>query len=186
MDPAQAAKMQPWLLSSFLDLPACLFPPAPGADHGLDKRLIQVALAKGMPIAPLEPYDAIVGVFARIPPADQLKMLRQSVAMDALSDDMATTLADCYFAADSRLFWAYTVRALATLPGMTQTEADREMALIDKAMITGRNAAWVPVLEDAAQKGPVLAAFGALHLPGEAGVLNLLAQNGWTLQALTP
>jgi len=106
--------------------------------------------------------------------------------MEAQSDDMATTLADSYFAGDSRLFWAYTVRALATLPGMTQTEADREMALIEKAMITGRNAAWVPVLEDAAQKGPVLAAFGALHLPGEAGVLNLLAQNGWTLQALTP
>jgi uncharacterized protein YbaP (TraB family) len=53
-------------------------------------------------------------------------------------------------------------------------------------MISSRNAAWVPVLEGAAQKGPVLAAFGALHLPGEHGVLNLLAQNGWTIQVLTP
>ena len=46
-----------------------------------------------------------------------------------------------------------------------------EMALIDHAMISSRNAAWVPVLEGAAQKGPVLAAFGALHLPGEHGEL---------------
>jgi len=186
MAPQIAAQMQPWLLTAFLDMPACLFPLRPGADQGLDKRLIQAALAKGIPIAPLEPYDAVVKIFAQIPPADQVTLLRHAVAMEAQSDDMATTLADSYFAGDSRLFWAYTVRALAALPGMTQTEADREMALIDKAMITGRNAAWVPVLEDAAQKGPVLAAFGALHLPGEAGVLNLLAQDGWTLQALTP
>jgi hypothetical protein len=99
---------------------------------------------------------------------------------------MAKTLSDSYFAGDSRLFWAYTGQALLDLPGMTKAKADREMALIDHAMISSRNAAWVPVLEGAAQKGPVLAAFGALHLPGEHGVLNLLAQNGWTIQALTP
>ena len=69
---------------------------------------------------------------------------------------------------------------------MTKAKADREMALIDQAMISYRNAAWVPVLEKAAQKGPILAAFGALHLPGDAGVLALMAQNGWTIQALTP
>jgi uncharacterized protein YbaP (TraB family) len=44
----------------------------------------------------------------------------------------------------------------------------------------------VPVLEKAARQGPILAAFGALHLPGDKGVLALLAQNGWTIQALTP
>ena len=33
-----AATMQPWLLASVLDLPACLFPLPPGADRGLDKR----------------------------------------------------------------------------------------------------------------------------------------------------
>ncbi len=186
MAPDAAATMQPWLLMAFVDVPACLFPLPTGADQGLDKRLIELALAKGLPIAPLEPFNAVVKVFAQIPRADQLAMLRQTVAMDAQSDDMATTLADSYFAGDSRLFWAYMGQESAQWPGISQTEVDRDMALIEQSLITDRNVAWVPVLEDAAQKGPILAAFGALHLPGEAGVLNLLAKHGWTLQALSP
>ena len=186
MAPDVAARMQPWLLIAVLDLPACLFPLPNGADQGLDKRLIDLALAKEVPIVPLEPYDAVVKVFAQIPRADQLAMLRQTVAMDAQSDDMATTLADSYFAGDSALFWAYMGDEPAQVPGISQTEVDRDMALIEHRLITGRNAAWLPVLEDAAQKGPIVAAFGALHLSGEAGVLNLLAQNGWTLQAMSP
>ena len=186
MAPFVAAKMQPWLLASFLELPACLFPLPVKADQGLDKRLIDAALAQGTPIVALEPYDAIIKIFAQIPRADQMAMLLQTVAMDAQSVDMAKTLSDSYFAGDSRLFWAYTGQALLDLPGMTKAKADREMALIDHAMISSRNAAWVPVLEGAAHKGPVLAAFGALHLPGDQGVLNLLAKNGWTIQALNP
>ena len=35
--------------------------------------------------------------------------------------------------------------------------------------------------------GPlVVVAFGALHLSGEDGVLNLLAQNGWAITAGMP
>ena len=33
----------------------------------------------------------------------------------------------------------------------------------------------------AAQGKPVVAAFGALHLPGETGVLRLLQAEGWTI-----
>ena len=65
-------------------------------------------------------------------------------------------------------------------------KADGELALVDRAMISSRNAAWIPVLEAEAAHGPILAAFGALHLPGDTGVLNLLAQRGWTVTALTP
>jgi hypothetical protein len=184
--PYAAATMQPWLLASVLERPTCLFPVQAGADQGLDKRLIDAALANNIPIVALEPFDAILKIFAQIPPADQIAMLRQTVAMDAQSDDMATTLSDSYFAGDSRLFWAYMGQVLKGLPDMTQAEADREMALIDQAMISSRNVAWVPVLEQAAQNGPVMAAFGALHLPGDAGVLALLAQNGWTVQAFVP
>ena len=186
MAPFVAATMQPWLLASVLEMPACLFPLPKGADQGLDKRLMDVAMAQGTPIVALEPYDAVLKIFAQIPAADQMDMLRQTVALDAQSDDMATTLSDSYFAGDSRLFWAYTGQALLDLPGMTKAKADREMALIDHAMISARNAAWVPVLEGAAQNGPVLAAFGALHFSGDRGVLHLLAQNGWTLQAINP
>jgi uncharacterized protein len=40
------------------------------------------------------------------------------------------------------------------------------------------------VLEGAAADGPAFAAFGALHLSGDEGVLNLLAGQGWTVERL--
>lgn len=113
-------------------------------------------------------------------------MLAQSVAADAQSEDLSATLANAYFAGDSRLHGEYAAQQRLTLPGMTQAQVDRELVAIDRAKIFTRNANWIPVLENAAQNGPVLAAFGALHLPGDTGVLNLLAQRGWTVTPLKP
>lgn len=186
MAPFMAARMQPWLVASMLEMPACMFPLAQGTDQGLDKRLMAEAKSRGLPIHALEPFDTVLKIFATFSPKDQLAMLNQTVATDADSADMAATLAAAYFAGESRLFWEFSRQEMAALPGMTPEEIDREMGLVETAMITSRNAAWIPVLEQAAKKGPVLAAFGALHLAGESGVLNLLAKQGWTVTALTP
>ena len=70
-------------------------------------------------------------------------------------------------------------------PGMDPAQAARDIALMESALITDRNRAWIPVILAAAEKGPVVAAFGALHLAGDQGVLNLLAQEGFTLDRLT-
>ncbi len=185
MVPTLAAKMQPWLLASMLEMPACMFPISAGSDAGLDKLLMDRAAVLHLPVKALEPFDAVLGIFAKFTVADQLAMLTQTVASDAASDDMATTLADSYFAGQSRLYWELTRAQMLTLPGMTAPEADREMALVDTAIIASRNAAWIPVLERGAQNGPIIAAFGALHLPGETGVLNLLAKRGWTVTPLS-
>jgi uncharacterized protein len=50
--------------------------------------------------------------------------------------------------------------------------------------MTTRNRAWIPVLVTAATEAPVVAAFGALHLSGQDGVLALLEAEGFTLQRL--
>jgi uncharacterized protein YbaP (TraB family) len=186
MPPMMAAKMQPWLLASMLEMPACMFPITAANSEGLDKQLMTMATAKGIPIKALEPSDAILSIFGQFAPAQQLDMLMQTVATDAQSDDMATTLSDSYFSGESRLFWEFSALQMATLPGMTAEKAAAEMALVDRAMISSRNANWIAVLEAEAAKGPVLAAFGALHLPGDRGVLNLLAQRGWHLSPLAP
>ena len=185
MFPIMAAKMQPWLVTTLLQMPACRFPIDPGVDLGLDKQLMARATALNLPIRALEPFDTILGVFAQFTAADQIAMLSQTIAADDPSGDLSATLADSYFAGESLLFLTYAAQVIAAQPGMTQAEADRENALIDRALISGRNAAWIPVLEAAAARGPVVAAFGALHLPGQNGVLNLLARRGWTIAPFT-
>ena len=47
--------------------------------------------------------------------------------------------------------------------------------------MNARNRAWIPVIEAAAE-GPVLAAFGALHLSGKDGVLTCCKAEGFTLE----
>jgi uncharacterized protein YbaP (TraB family) len=55
---------------------------------------------------------------------------------------------------------------------------------MEDALMVQRNQAWIPVLTRAAADGPVLAAFGALHLSGDQGVLALLQAEGFTLERL--
>lgn len=47
-------------------------------------------------------------------------------------------------------------------------------------MLVHRNAAWIPVIE-ATEGTTLVVAVGALHLPGETGILNLLQQQGYSL-----
>jgi uncharacterized protein YbaP (TraB family) len=186
MVPMIAAKMQPWLVAAMLEIPACMFPLPPDGAAGLDKQLIAKAKAQGLRVMALEPFDTALGIFTQFSAADQLKMLMETVATDAQSGDMAATLAQAYFSGESALFWEFSRLQMLALPGASEAQVDRDLAAIQKAMITGRNASWIPVLEAEAARGPVVAAFGALHLPGEAGVLNLLAARGWTISALEP
>ena len=71
-----------------------------------------------------------------------------------------------------------------TLDGYTPERVAHEFAVMEEAMMVRRNRAWIPVLTAAAKEGPVLAAFGALHLSGPEGVLALLKADGFKLERL--
>ncbi len=54
----------------------------------------------------------------------------------------------------------------------------------DEAMIDNRNKNWATQLPAIMQAAPTFVAVGALHLPGEHGLLNLLKQKGYTVEAV--
>lgn len=183
--PVFAANMQPWYISSVLAIPPCQFSQAANA-KGLDLRLVAMANDRAIPVVSLEPFDTVFGLFDSFSEQDQMTMLVQSLDAAAVDDDMAVTVADSYFSGENRLFWEFTRLQLMTAYGTSQAEADRQLALIEEALINRRNRAWLPVITAAAAKGPVVAAFGALHLSGEQGVLNLLVGDGWTVLPVAP
>lgn len=178
--PFMAAKLQPWYLAVSLGIPPCAMAQVL-TGKGLDAQIIAAATAAGIPVAALEPYDTIFRIFDRFSPEDQVSLIRASLATEHLSTDMAVTTADAYFREDTRLIWELTRLLSRDMPGFTPAELDAEFARMEDALMITRNRAWIPVIEAAAAKGPVLAAFGALHLSGQSGVLALLQQNGWTL-----
>lgn len=179
--PFLAARARPWFLSALLAIPPCATLSG-GKPRGLDARLIEAAEARGLPVQALEPYDTVFTAFERIQKADQLAMIRSALALEPRAEDLLATLTRAYFAGENRLIWEFTRRETARLPGYTLARTDAELAVMDAALISARNRAWIPVIEAAAAEGPVLVAFGALHLPGEAGVPALLEARGFTVQ----
>lgn len=183
--PVFAAKLQPWYVGTMLAIPVCQFGDA-AAPNGLDRQLIAAATARALPITALEPYDTLFTIFDSFTVQDQLTVLEQTLDAVGVEDDMAVTLADSYFAGGNRLFWEFSKQQVRALSGVTMADADREFAMMEDAMINRRNRAWLPVITKAATAGPLVVAFGALHLSGDQGVLNLLVQEGWTVASLTP
>jgi uncharacterized protein YbaP (TraB family) len=177
-----AAKFRPWYMALLLGMPACAM--ADSEPKGLDAMLMDAATAQGLTIKALEPYDTAFDIFDAMPQQDQIDMITSAVALEAKSADLAVTLADAYFAEEGRLIWEFNRFESLTLPGATPEQVDREMAVMETALITNRNRAWIPVIKAQAAKGPLLVAFGALHLSGRDGVLNLLAQDGYTITRL--
>lgn len=178
-----AAKMRPWYVAMALALPPCDLDGAT-TGKGLDHQILDRATALGLPHRALEPHDTLFRIFDQIPEADQIAMIRATLLLEDRIADYAVTTADAYFAAESRKLWEYTRITSGTLPGYTPATADAEYARLEAALMTARNRAWIPVLEQAAAQGPVVAAFGALHLSGTGGVLALLQARGWQITRL--
>jgi len=181
--PFMAAKFRPWYLSMMLSLPPCEIEFAATA-KGLDGLLIEAATAQGLTVQALEPYDTIFGIFDAMPQADQLAMITSTLALEDKSTDMAITLADAYFAEEGRLIWEFTKRLTLQLPGYPPEQVEKDFAVMEASLMKNRNRSWIPVIKAAAAKGPVLVAFGALHLSGDEGVLNLLADQGYAIERL--
>jgi uncharacterized protein len=183
--PFMAAKFQPWYVAMMLAIPPCdMENLTSGGTNGLDMRIMAAAAAADTPVKALEPYDTVFRIFGQMTDDEQIAMIQSSMAFEDRMEDYSATLADAYFAQESRLIWEFTRQQSYQMPGYTTAQVDAEFAKMEEVMMAGRNRTWIPVLEQAAAKGPVMAAFGALHLSGNDGVLALLERAGWTVERL--
>lgn len=181
--PFMAAKFKPWYITVLLSLPPCAME-SMAQPKGLDGQLIDAALAADVPIKALEPFDTVFSLFGSFTPQEQVEMIEQSLVLEPAIADFSTTLADAYFDGENRLMWELMRHESYAMPGYTREQVDAELARMEDVLMVQRNRAWIPVIEEAAKAGPLVVAFGALHLSGEEGVLNLLARNGWTIEPL--
>jgi len=83
---------------------------------------------------------------------------------------------------------AWRQRDLAMLMAINtaamQTGDQKLAAEFQDRLIVRRNQLMAERMQPYLQEGNVFVAVGALHLPGEAGLLNLLEQRGYTVRAL--
>lgn len=182
--PFMTAKFQPWYVLTLLSIPPCAMSAMTEKPKGLDGAVIDTALAAGVPVRGLEPFDTLFTIFDGMTPEELTEMLVATLAIEDMSEDYFTTLVDSYFSGDSRKAWELMRFVSYDMPGYTRAQIDADFARMEELVAASRNRAWIPVLTEAAAQGPVFTAFGALHLSGQDGVLNLLQKEGFTLEEL--
>ena len=180
-----ASKMQPWYIGLMLAIPSCAMSDLQIGLEGLDGIVMDQADAADVPVQALEPWDTLFSLMRSDPIDVQVDQLRLALSPPELQAAMFGTMLDSYFAGDIAELWEVSRAAIHLLPGIDRAEADTLFDLSEQQLLVDRNAAWMPVILNAARTHDRIAiAVGAAHLQGERGILNLLAQDGWEVGPL--
>lgn len=187
-----ASRMRPWYVATLLAMSPCAMEQirqGGGPMDGLDRQLIAGAGAAGIPVEALEPWDTVIRIFSGLTPQEEIDMILYSLPVASYADDYTTTMKDAYAAGDIWQIWEFGRLDGYHNSGLPKAEVDRMLADAEEILMKERNRAWIAPLtaaaQDAAASGQgVVAAFGALHLPGDQGVLRLLERDGWTIERI--
>ncbi len=179
-----AAKMQPWYLSTLLSIPPCAMADLAAGGEGLDARVQDIAMAEGVPTAALEPYDTLFRLLGAEPMEDQIEVLLASLLPPRATEDMLATTVASYFDESHGEGWVAARLIARDLLDMPAAEVDVMFQEMTDILLVDRNRAWMPVILEAAEGSEIVVAAGAGHLHGTYGVLQGLADAGYTLTRL--
>lgn len=177
------AKMKPWMAMANLAFSRCDLVNIQAGKTGLDGMIIDRAIALGKPAVALEPIDTAFNIFAEYTLDEQIDMLRLTLLQQMGSaTDMSHTTVSAYFREEVQLIWEFSLAQAELTADVSPEELDAQIAKIEELLLTRRNRAWMePIL--ASDTDDVIAV-GALHLPGEDGLLALLEVEGFTITRL--
>ncbi len=175
---AFANRFKPWVVSMVLAVSNCERSRMQHGKKVLDMHIAQIASAKAIPVVGLETIEDQLKASASVPMAEQVAMLRSSLKFADRIDDMRETLLQLYLT--GRLGAALPLQKHFARSGSQDVSFEGFKA----KMIDGRNRRMrerlLPLLSD----GGVFVAVGGLHLPGENGLVALLRNAGYEVEAV--
>jgi uncharacterized protein YbaP (TraB family) len=175
--PAEAAAaFRPWIAYLILSVPECERRKVREGQLVLDMRLAEEAKAHRIPVVGLETIEQQLASLAAVPEDQQLDMLRATLRFIDRSDDLMETMLQLYLRREMGAAWPLQ-QVLARKAGVSaSTYSGMKKELVDDRNARMRDAA-LPLLE----KGGAFIAVGALHLPGETGLVKLLRDAGYAV-----
>jgi uncharacterized protein len=171
-----AGVLKPWLVSMLLATSDCERRQLASGAKVLDLRVAAEAQKDGMTVGGLETVEDQLAALAAVPEDQQVAMLKVGLKYIDRADDMMETLVQMYVKRQIGAAMPFQL-ALAAETGVPTSTFDgfKKTLLVDRN-IKMRDAA-APMLE----KGNAFIAVGALHLPGETGLVALLRERGYTV-----
>ena len=171
---AAGETFKPWFIAMLLSVPGCEMKRQAGKAVVLDRLIETRAASLGRRIVGLETLEEQINAIAALPDQTVNSMIRQMASLGTVRDDVFETLIATYLDGNVSRFMAASrkggIFGTADLEGMAAFQS----MLIDKRNAVMSNRA-LPLLA----KGEVLIAVGALHLPGDSGLVNLFRKAGY-------
>ena len=168
--PARVARIiKPWAATILLSTPKA------ATGQFLDRRLFQRARQNNQPVFGLESLDEQFGALNDLTMEDQISMLKYAVNNYDQLPEAVETLIDLYLKRDLDGLAAAS-RRLAPPGGAEEQFRQR---LVDE-----RNPRMAERMIPRLVEGGAFVAVGALHLPGENGLVSLLRRRGYRVTAV--
>jgi uncharacterized protein YbaP (TraB family) len=177
--PSSVAKMKPWILSAMVALPACELARKAGGAPVLDVKLAEEAKAAGKDVEGLETAADQLRAMASLPLSFHMKGLVDTLKLGDRMNDVNETMIVLYQRGEIGMIWPLF---RTVLPDEADDPAG--YAAFEQAMVTGRNKVMADHAAPILAKGNAFMAVGALHLPGEEGLVELFRKAGYTVTAV--
>ena len=173
---ASAYIYRPWMVSMMLSASNCERRRIRDGEPVLDMALAQEARIHGIPITGLETAEEQIRTLASLPEDQQLGMLRANLALIDETDNLMETMVQLYLERRIGAVWELQM-ALAETAGVPASAFDafRQTVIVD------RNVKMYETARSDFEQGGAFMAVGALHLPGEDGLVALLRNAGYTV-----
>lgn len=166
---AQIGGLKPIALYSFMMMGALGCQPA-----SYDLTLMQMAANDKKEVLGLEKLEDQLALFDKVPMEKQTAMLADMARKpDEIQKEFANMLT------------AYKAQDLTSMmKQMKESKYDGGLDGFETDLLDKRNQNWIPVIEKAAKDKPTLFAFGAGHLGGDKGVIQLLRAKGYKVKGI--
>jgi len=137
---------------------------------GYEMFFVRKAQDEKTPIVGLETVASQVGIFDQIPIQVQLKDIGKMVTEKNVIEE---------FAAMVKAYLEEDIEQLYQMIASSDLFKDYEDLLL-----VNRNKSWIPIIEELVKEQPTFIAVGSGHLASEMGVIQLLRDAGYTIEAI--
>lgn len=164
-------RMKPWAVAATLSIPK------PKTGVFLDLKLYQMASSEQKALYGLETIEEQAGSMEAIPEALQIKMISDALIMYPKIEQLIDSLIMAYTSRDLNRIVQISDQAMK----LGNQEVNKAF---EKELIVKRNQRMLTRMKPRLREGQAFIAVGALHLPGENGLLALLKKQGYRLTSV--
>ena len=166
-------KMRPWAVGLLMQVPADTH----DGIH-LDQRLENFALEKSVPVFGLETVTEQLSVFTSLSQAEQLEFLQEAIDDFDMIEKMNDKMLSQYLQGNLAGLQTLAVKSFDMMGNVELREKLKE------TLIKKRNLLMLERMQPRLSDGNAFIAVGALHLPAQDGLLNLLEQGGYYIHVV--